>query len=193
MLRIAKSLLTVVAVAAIATSATGAYFNDQEVIAGNSLSTGKLELTNNTPSYYHVAFTNLKPGDTITKNVVLDNTGTLPVDYLTVNKTNVVDESGLLAQIPVSVSANISGADGAFFTPDWTGGATVATFFDNSNILDAPAFYRTPAGVVNAGDSYVVNIRFTIPSTLGNEWQNKTASFDLQFLGEQSHAPLNTF
>lgn len=193
MLRIAKSLLTIVAVAAIATTATGAYFNDTEKISGNSLTTGKLELTNNTPSYYHVAFTNLKPGDTITKNVVLTNTGTLPVETLTANKTTLVDESGLLNQIPVSVSANISGVDGAFFTPDWTGGATVGSFFNNSNILDGPAYYRTAAGVINAGESYTVNIRFTIPATLGNEWQNRTASFDLEFLGEQSHTGLNTF
>ncbi|MEI8061388.1 MAG: TasA family protein [Candidatus Berkelbacteria bacterium] len=193
MLRIVKSLLTIVAVATIATGATGAYFTDSKSIAGNSFTTGRLAITDNTPSYYHVAFTDLKPGDTITKSVVLTNTGSLPIDYLTANKINVVDADGLLSQIPVSVSANVAGADGAFFTPDWTGGTTVGAFFADSNILDAPSYYRTPAGIINVGQDYVVGIRFTIPTTLGNEWQNRTASFDLVFTGEQSHTGTDTF
>lgn len=193
MLKIMKSLLTIAIVAAVGTSATGAYFNSSQTIADNSFSTGKLEITNNTASYYKVAFSNLKPGDTIGKYVTLTNTGTLPIDYLTVNKINVVDDSGLLAQIPVTVSANISGADGAFFTDDWGAGATVASFFTNSNILDAPSYYRTPAGVINPGENYIVFIGFTVPSTLGNEWQDKSASFDLVFTGEQSHTGTYSF
>lgn len=187
MLRIIKSFFTIAVVAAIATSATGAYFNDSQTIAGNSFSTGTLEIADNSASYQHVVFSDLKPGDTIRKYVTLTNTGTLPIDYLTANKINVVDDSGLLSQIPVSVEANISGTPGAFFTPDWTGGTTVGAFFANSDVLDGPAFYRTAAGVINPGQNYVIAITCTIPSTLNNDWQGKTASFDLVFTAEQSH------
>ena len=47
MLRIAKSLITILAVAAITVGATGAYFSDQESIPGNTFATGTLNLTLN--------------------------------------------------------------------------------------------------------------------------------------------------
>jgi predicted ribosomally synthesized peptide with SipW-like signal peptide len=44
MLRIAKSLLTILAVAVVAVGATGAYFSDTEVVASNTFATGTLDL-----------------------------------------------------------------------------------------------------------------------------------------------------
>lgn len=47
MIRIVKSLVVVMAALALAAGATGAYFSDQESIAGNTFSTGTLNLTLN--------------------------------------------------------------------------------------------------------------------------------------------------
>lgn len=64
MLKIAKSLLTIVAVAAIAVGATGATFTDQVTSSGNSITSGTLSLTVNGSHTGSVVFTaaNMSPG-----------------------------------------------------------------------------------------------------------------------------------
>ena len=44
MLKLAKSLLTILAVAAVAVGATGAYFSDAETVAGNNIQSGTFAL-----------------------------------------------------------------------------------------------------------------------------------------------------
>jgi hypothetical protein len=187
MKKIAMSLATIAMVLTFAVGATGAYFTDTKALGQQTFATGTLQMQVGQPSYQKMVFDNLKPGDHVRKYVTVQNTGTLDIDYLTVSKVNVSDPSGLLGQIKVSVEANISGVDGAFFTPDWTGGATVATWFNNSNVLDTPSYYRTPAGVIHPGQSYVLSFTYTVPTTLDNAWQGKTATFDVEFNAEQSH------
>ena len=65
MIKIVKSLIVIVAVAALAVGATGAYFSDQATVAGNTFESGTLSLDldpattgNATP----VIISNIKPG-----------------------------------------------------------------------------------------------------------------------------------
>lgn len=80
MLRIVKSLLTIVAVAAIAVGATGAVFSDEALVADNTFSAGTLDLKVNgqdslTQSYM---ITNLHPGSwDAAGQVMIKNEGTL--------------------------------------------------------------------------------------------------------------------
>jgi predicted ribosomally synthesized peptide with SipW-like signal peptide len=188
MLRLAKSLLTILAVAAVAVGATGAYFNDEATISGMSFATGTLQITDASPDWSKtVTFTNLKPGDWNRKWVTIQNTGSLDVDYLTVNAVNVVDPSGLLGQVKISVSGAVAPADSAFFTDDWGAGSKVLPWMTNVNILDAPSYYRIPAGVIHPGESYTLNFDFTVPTTLGNTYQGQSSSFDMVFNAEQTH------
>lgn len=64
MLRVAKSLLTIVAVAAIAVGATGAYYSDSETSTGNSITAGTLDLQvggQDDPNVANITLTNVKP------------------------------------------------------------------------------------------------------------------------------------
>lgn len=193
MLRIAKSLLTIVAVAAIATSATGAYFSSNVAVPAMTFSSGTLEITDTSESWMqHVDFENLKPGDTIRKWVTLQNSGTLDVASLTVQAINQADSTpSLLSQIKVSVIGQVNGFDNAYYTPGWgTGGATIDSFLTGSptNLLGS-YFYSggTPASIMAPGKTDTVILDFTVPTTLGNTYQDLSASFDLQFIAEQVH------
>jgi hypothetical protein len=203
MKKILMSLVTVALVSSVAVKATQAYFTGSATIPEETFSSGTVKLDiNGDDSYYirngqgvrtevPVHFVNLKPGDTMTQLVTLHNAGTLAIDYLTVDKGTPSDPKDLLSQIIVSTTGMIVGSDpniyDAFFTPDWGVKPTVKDWFVNSNILDAPAFYRTPAGQIQPGQDYSVEFVFTVPTTVGDAYQGATASFDLVFHAEQVH------
>lgn len=195
---IIKSLLVIVAVAAVAGGATYSYFTSTVTISNETFSSGTVTLDLNADDTYYTKggtvrttvkdhFENLKPGDTMRQWVTLHNSGSLPIDYLKVDKGTPTDPNNLLSQIIVSTSCGISGTDPAFYTSDWGTKPTVAEWFNNSNILDAPTFYRTAADKIQPGQNYVCVFDFTMPTTVGNDYQGKTASFDMTFTAEQVH------
>lgn len=189
MIRIAKSLITIFAVAVVAVGATGAYFTDQETVAGMDLETGTLILTDASAAWTKtVTFTNLKPGDSIRKWVTMRNDGTLPIDYLRVGASNITDPNGLLKQIRVTVYAQVPGYDQGIYTPDWGNGQPVDPWLTNIDVLGT-AVYKdaTAAKLLQPGETITMPIDFKVPSTLGDTWQGKTATFDLTFDAEQSH------
>lgn len=197
MTNIIKSLLIIVAVAAVAGGATYSYFTSSATVSNETFSTGTVNLSITADDTYQngsnrtsvlAHFDNLKPGDTMRQFITLHNAGTLPIGYLTVDKGTPTDSAGLLSQIIVSTSCGIvGGAAPAFFTDDWGTKPTVSSWFSNSNILDAPAYYRTPAGEIGAGQDYTCVMDFSLPSTVGNAYQGATASFNMTFNAEQVH------
>lgn len=188
MTKILKSLMVIVAVAAIATGATSAYFSDEETVTGMTFASGTLSITDSSEDWTKtVSFTNWQPGSSARKWVTITNDGTLDVDYLTVNAAGVSGDTDLLNAIKISATGAVSGSDAAYFTPDWTGGATILPWMSNANMLDDPSYYRTPAGVIHPGESYTMAFDFSLPTTVGNELQGKSASFDMVFHAEQSH------
>lgn len=194
-MKILKSLVTIVAVAAIAVGATGAYFTDSEVISDMSFSSGTLSITDTSDAWTKtVTFSNLKPGDTIRKWVTITNDGSLPVDYLFIGTDNVVDPDGLLGEIKVSVYAQVSGYDQGIYTPDWSNGQPIDPWLTNIDVLGT-AVYRdaTAAKLLQPGENITMPIDFKVPSTLGDSWQGKTATFDLTFDAEQSHSGSSYF
>ena len=82
MIRIAKSLITIIAVSAIAIGATGAYFSDSEVVAENTFAAGTLDLKVNDadgPVSEKFEVASIAPGyDSGYKVYCLKNTGTVP-------------------------------------------------------------------------------------------------------------------
>lgn len=95
MFRIAKSLITIVAVLAIAAGATGAVFSDQGSIPGNTFATGTLELTLHHSAGKPFSVSNAYPGYwTNWEHMDIFNgpfppvAGQLPFEaYMTVSKT----------------------------------------------------------------------------------------------------------
>ena len=195
MLKILKSLMVVVAVAAIATGATKAYFTSEVTQPGMTFSSGTLTMTDASQSWMlPVNFSGLKPGDTIRKYVVLHNAGSLDIGHLTVQAQNVSDAGGLLGQIQASVIGWVGGADAAYYTPGWgAGGQTIDSWLTASpeDILSAGAVQYSggtpPTVVTSGGADDTIIIDFTVPSTMDNTHQNQTASFDLTFHAEQVH------
>lgn len=197
--KILMSLMLISVLSSLAVSATRAYFTGEAVIPEETFSTGTIILDITADDTYQngvrtavpVHFDNLKPGDTMRQWITLHNSGTLPIDYLTVDKQSVSDAGSLLTQIVVSAMGKIVGGpeDYAYFTDDWmTLGPkpVIDTWFSPSDMLDV-SFYRTPAGKILPGEDYSVLMDFSVPTTVGNAYQGLTASFDMVFVAEQEH------
>jgi predicted ribosomally synthesized peptide with SipW-like signal peptide len=194
MKKIFASLLTIVAVAAIASGATRAYFTSQVTQENLTFATGTLEINDTSEAWMNnITFNNLKPGDsiqtsnTMRKWVVIKNTGSLDIGSLKVSAVNKEGDTALLDHITISTNGRVGNNTTAVFTNNWAPvKPTVNSWMTNADVLDV-AFYGTPAGVIHPGESYTVTLDFAVPAELGNEWQGKNVTFDLVFEAEQIH------
>lgn len=119
MKNIAKSLVIVVAVAAVASVATWAYFSSQASVVNNTYSTGTLEIqlrNANGTSHAVTGFTvsNMKPGDCVEKTFAVLNfnggnfggTSTLDAKYLKISATTFAGDGALFNALTLKVEAN---------------------------------------------------------------------------------------
>ncbi|HGE72704.1 TPA: hypothetical protein ENX78_17840 [Candidatus Poribacteria bacterium] len=193
-----KILLSLVAISIVGVSAvraTSAYFTDAVTINSMNLATGILDINDVSNSWMtHVSFENLKPGDLVRKWVVLQNAGNLDIASLKVSAVNKNDPDKLLEQLKVTVYGTVDGYDQGIYTPDWGKGQPISDWLTEVDILGTAVYRNATAGhVLSPGKKDTIIIDFIVPTTLGNEWQGKTASFDLRFDAEQSHTGSNYY
>lgn len=97
MIKILKSALMIVAVGAIATSATGAYFSDSESVVGNTFAAGSIDLQIGEGATLPISAPNLAPGQSSQGKITLTNAaGSLDGD-LDITFANLVQsENGII-------------------------------------------------------------------------------------------------
>ncbi|MFA5871319.1 MAG: TasA family protein [Parcubacteria group bacterium] len=196
MKNIVKSLVLIVAVAAIAGGATYAYFTSQVKVEGMTFATGTLNVSDVSDFWMtHVSFPNLKPGDTVRKWVVLKNTGTLDIASLKVSAVNKNDPKGLLDVMTVALYGTVDGFDQGIYSPDWGNGQPVNTWLTDINILGMAVYRDATAAHVMAPDKKdTIILDFRLPASVSDPgYQGASASFDLQFDAEQSHTGATYF
>jgi spore coat-associated protein N len=117
--RLLVPMATMLAAGAIAL-ASGASFTSSSANAASTYATGTLTQSNSRANEAIFTGTNLKPGDTVTGSVTIENTGTLAADFrLTETATNgFVDPSRLQLQIREDGDSIFSGTFGTADTID---------------------------------------------------------------------------
>jgi len=195
MKRILLSLMIIALASSTAIGATRAYFTSDIAINNMTMATGTLKINDTSDTWMqHVNFSNLKPGDTIRKWVKIQNGGTLDVASLKVSAVNFQGDVTLMDNITATVYGTVDGFDQGIYTPDWGTGQPTRTWLSNIDILGT-AVYRdsTAAHVLSPTKTDTIIIDFRVPATLDDDWQGKSASFDLVFHGEQSHTGSSYF
>lgn len=145
MLKLAKSLLTILAVAAVAVGATGAYFSDTETSIGNTFTSGSLDLNvdggNTNVVKFNVA--NMKPGNQPKGSWTLDNVGSIN-GYLDLENIAITDLENTCTEPEVEagdVTCTANPGDGEL-----------------SSVLGLTLFVdRNGDGWYSVGDSYIYN------------------------------------
>ena len=160
MKNIIKSLLSIVAVAAIAGGATWAYFTDSKTVNNNTFSTGTVKISVENPNgTLPFKVTGMAPGDSEELRIDIENTGSLDV----------------------TLSGNATGAwDGiggdAFIDAEYK-------YWNGSGWVD----FTNPNPELKSGKTLKVKVILTFDSNADNTYQNKTfrASFNVD--AEQKH------
>jgi hypothetical protein len=189
MKKIIISLAIIVSIATAVAGATRAYFTSSQTIDNMTMATGTLVLDDVSDSWMtHVTFNNLKPGDMVRKWVKVQNNGSLDIASLNVSAINIDDSNGLLGQIKVAVYGQVNGFDQGIYSPNWGTGQPVVDWLSTGVNILGTAVYRdaTAAHILAPGNVNTVILDFKVPAELTDEWQGKSAEFDLFFEAEQS-------
>jgi predicted ribosomally synthesized peptide with SipW-like signal peptide len=180
--KILVSMMVIGLVAALAGAGLYAYFSDTETSSGNTFTAGTLDLKVDgkddpeVPVYFEVS--DVKPGDSGSKNIVLSNVGSIDgVAYLTF--TNVVDSPGTTPEPEP--------------TPDYgelSENLYIGVIVGGETIAEGCLSELTEAielGTIGAEGSLTVTISWSIDGeTVGNEIMGDIVTFDMLFSLEQA-------
>ncbi len=162
--------LAVVLAAVGITVGSGANFTAHAANPSNTFTAGTLSIGSSASSALFNAG-NLKPGDVTTGTVDIANTGSVPGTF-TLSTSNVVDTGSLLGQLDLKVE------DCGTFT-----GTTAPSCASPSVVYNAKA---NAVGTVSLGSfaaaaKHRYNFTVTMPSTIANTFQGKTASVEFDW------------
>lgn len=147
MKKILASLLTVIIVGALATTATKAYFSDSHTIPENSFAAGSLDLVLGETSSLPFLVTDVVPGDNGTGTVTLTNSeGSIP-GVLSIKWDKTIDDENDMLEPETK----------QYPRPDGTPGLTTGDYAGNGGELDlflqfAPFVDVNKNGVFDSGD-----------------------------------------
>lgn len=183
MKKIILSVAIIAAIGAITWGVTTALFSDTEQSTGNTISAGTLDLAINSENPVTSNFTlgDVKPGDSGTYSVLLQNVGTIAASHVYVDVANLVDTEGLNPEPEgnqaepgdLSPVIDLTITDG---TTTWTG--TLAAL----NTLAAPGI---DFGALAASATKTVTITASINTSVGNDIMGDIATFDIVGLLQQ--------
>jgi hypothetical protein len=167
--------LAVVLAAVGITVGSGANFTASAANPGNVFTTGTLLIGDSSSSALFNA-TGLKPGDTKTATVDIQNTGSLGGDFV-VKTANQTGSSALLGQIDLTV------ADCGV----WSGG-TAPSCSSPTTKYSGKVSGLTSAALGNyaGGDQHRYLFSATLPSSTDDTYQGKTAGVDFTWSATQS-------
>ena len=182
---ISKKILASMLVIGILALAVGwgtySYFSDIETSSGNTFTAGTLDLKvdgtdDPLPVYFTVS--DVKPGDSGSKDIVLNNAGSL-AGKAYIHFKNVVDSPGTTPEPEP--------------TPDY--GELSANLYIRvkvDGVTKAEGYLSTinstkyELGTIAGGGSLTVTIEWSIPSDVGNVIMDDRVTFDIEFILEQA-------
>jgi len=207
MIRIAKSLLTILAVAVIAVGATGAYFADTETSTGNSFTAGTMDLKidgQDDPLVAVIDVDDMKPGDTKTYFYNWSNTGSI-TGAPSIRFFDVVDNDNGLTEPEDDVDAtggdgegelsqyllmklNAPGSTGYAYPNDpmcfaasGTGNECPVSVWDNYLSIGDAAPWEIWQTIAGGATNAPMVLEFSLPSSVDNVVQSDSVSFKVEF------------
>jgi len=163
--------LAVVLAAVGITVGSGANFTAHAANPANTFTAGTLSMTDSVSGAI-LSATNLKPGDVNTGTVDIQNTGSIPGAF-TLSTSNPVDTAGLLGQLDLKVED--CGLYSGTTAPSCSTGTTVV-YNGKANAMPASSAVSYAA---NAKHRYQFTV--TMPTTIANAFQGKTASVEFDW------------
>ncbi len=184
----ASKVLASVAVLAVAgalfTIASLALFSDQETATGNAFSTGTVDLVS-TPASAVITASALAPGDQVTSDLDIANSGTLEFRY---SASSTTDEDVLASELVLTIKTGVTTCDDANWTADGTAIYTGELGDTGGIALFGDPTQGAQAGdrVLAAGANEVLCLNVTMPLAATNASQGQTSTATFTFDAEQT-------
>lgn len=185
------SLMVIGAVAAMITAATSAVFTDQAQSTGNTFSAGTLDIDLSDDSEgpaeavtASITFSNMAPGDKVTKPITVSNTGSLALRYAFASGAVDGSPAGLGAAVTLKIVVVAS-----------TGACTGSTSFSSpiaSGSLSSTTFGDSTQGQQSGDRSLAVSasevlcLQAELPLSSGNPLQGASTTATFTFSAEQT-------
>ena len=201
-MKILKSLVVIVAVAALAAGATTAIFSSQTKLDDNTFATGTLEIRiDSLTAAPGFNFTNAVPGDMTTKNFTLMNYGlpwfagpsTLPAKELAVSAPQDGGDTALYDALIVTLYDN-AGWGGCNTPGDWVAGKGCRVYTGSLSGLDGSGstdiLHHTNWGAhpsLAAGSSLSMKMEVELPISADSSLMGMSTTFDLVIDGYNPH------
>jgi len=163
--------LAVVLAAVGITVGSGANFTAHAANPANTFTAGTLSIADSASGAV-LSATNLKPGDVNTGTVDIQNTGSIPGAF-TLSTSNAVDTASLLGQLDLKVED--CGLYSGTTAPSCATGTTVV-YNGKANAIPSSALGTYAA---NAKHRYQFSV--TMPTTIANTFQGKTATVEFDW------------
>jgi predicted ribosomally synthesized peptide with SipW-like signal peptide len=180
-LRILKSLLIIVALAAVAVGVTTALFTDEVKIAGNTLSTGTIKINVDGVRENHKPFTlkDMKPTYIEYSDFTVYNEGSNPANIIK-KVTITLDDTKLAEVIDYSLSA-------AIYKPGDPNPYWFQTLYKVDNEVTMADINGKDMflGMLPVGWSMNVKEDYRMKRSADNTYQGKTMTFDIAVIAEQ--------
>lgn len=175
MKNIIKSLVIVVAVAAVASVATWAIFSSTATVNNNSFATGTLEIrVNGQPTKAGFTASNMAPSDCKTGQFDVQNYGpphfggpsTLTAKELVISTGDFTGDTALCNALTAKIERCAGSCETAYAT-----GAL-------NSVNEANLLMSWYGGGLIAGSSITTKYEICLPTSAGNDLQGKTCTFD---------------
>ena len=198
---------------------TNAYFSSTKTSTSNTFTSGtlNLQLADNDQGWGDgvtatwTSPSNWAPGQNVTSTIHLRNTGSIPAEAVYAYWNNLVDPNGLSNVIQVTwlsdstdINTNSIGPFVTFYDANQDGKLSLAELvnglsYQNSAktpdpnqarfYADQSESYAHPVLQANCANTFDIVLTYQFMTTAGNEYQGKTATFDLTFSAWQVHYP----
>ena len=209
MKKILIGLSVIAAVAAIVVGGTIAYFSDTETSAGNTISSGTVDINidGNNPWEGTYQMENMEPGDSKDIAFNIKNVGTYPARVWKIIKNVQTEENGITEPEQDWYNANNGGSskndiDSAIvyemyvnenLAVEKEAGITLSQIKDyyiNLVKTDQPFEQNDGDGILYPGETIAVVQKYYFDPNLADNWaQSDKMSFDIEILAQQVDAP----
>lgn len=184
-------VLGVVGLALVSMSTLGislALFTSQTTVPNNAFTAGTLSITTDHSATAVVSYSNMAPGDQVTNELVVSNSGTLDLRYAISSSATNADSKGLKDQLVLTVKSGVSSCTNGGFaatgTVLYTGdldGTTGKLVGDSATGADSGDRNLTTA---SPSEALCWNVQ--LPLSTGNAFQGATTTATFTFDAEQT-------
>jgi len=192
MRKILISVMIISLVCALLGAGVYASFSDTETSSNNQFVAGTLDLTvdaENPWSTTKIDVSGMKPGDSGVATCTLYNDGSVDASSLLVDITNLSDSEGANPEPegdttePGDLSANMDMV--IWVDTDNDGVQDAGETVLASGKLNALSWTTHDAGSLDAGNTKYVSLTYAIASSVGNDIQGDSTTFDIEFVLNQ--------